>query len=85
MLIGMRDEQADRMKIGTCNLTFLQVIGFTGYPLPPESDSIGRSYFRSNRWPHSRYNDVEDKNSILQDIPFKLLSFSIQLRGQVPS
>jgi len=26
-----------------------QVIGFTGYPLPPESDSIGRSYFRSNR------------------------------------
>lgn len=26
-----------------------QVIGFTGYPLPPESDSIGRSYFRNNR------------------------------------
>jgi len=26
-----------------------QVIGFTGYPLPPQSDSIGRTYFRSNR------------------------------------
>jgi len=26
-----------------------QVIGFTGYPLPPESDSISRSYFRNNR------------------------------------
>lgn len=27
----------------------LQVIGFTGYPLPPDSDSIGRSYFKSSR------------------------------------
>lgn len=26
-----------------------QVIGFTGYPLPPDSDSIGRSYFKNNR------------------------------------